>query len=275
MPLDKHGLLMVQRMGQISQPHIETIDRYPCKGWALMFYEAASQNDYFYVPDAQEFDWDSDFTVGFWFKHFPWQDPEDADNRFLISCSPDSTPGWGIYIKHFWGTYSLNAEIYTSGGIATKSMYSGLVAGRRYCVLFSAVESAGDVILRTFLGDGTNTVLLNMSTTFSDVTLAGEDEDADLYLGRQNDVPTLTVNADMDELHIWTSDVYAAIRVAWFNSSSGTRSESLGTPEAGYHCDWSVVDFTGNLHTLVRGPVGWYISPDLIHSPGCDINGVL
>jgi len=273
MPLDKHGLLMVQRMGQISQPHSETIDRYPCKGWALFFWD--DSDEYFYVPDDDAFNWDEDFTVGFWFKQFPWITPDAIESRYIMSCSPDSTPGWGIYIHHFWGTYSIRAKIFTSTGVATSTLYSGLVPGRRYCVLFSAVESAGDVILRTFLGDGTGAVLINESTTFSAITLAGEDAGEHLYLGRQSDVVTNVVNVDMDEIHIWTSDVYAAIRVAWFNNSSGTRNEALGGAEAGYHCDISVVDFMVNGHNLVSGPFGRYTGPDLIHSPGCDINGEL
>ena len=273
MPLDNHGFLMTQRMGQISQPHRHVVDPYPCKGWSILFWE--NSDAYFYVPDDVAFDWNSDFTVGFWFKHFNWWDPEDDDVRYLVSCSPDSTPGWGIFIKHFWGTYSLEARVFTSGGVATKTLAANLVDGRRYCVLFAGVESAGDVILRTFLGDGTGTTLLDMSTTFSEVTLAGEEEEEHLYLGRQSDVVTNTVSALMDEVHIWTSDVYAAIKTAWFNNSSGTRSESLGGPEAGYHCDWSIADFTGNLHTLVSGPWGWFTNPDLIHQPGCDTNGEL
>ena len=273
MPLDRKGFLMTQQMGQISQPHRQVVDRYPCKGWALFFLDHS--DEYFYVPDDDAFNWDEDFTVGFWFKNFGWNDPEAIENRYIISCSPAAKPGWGIYLKHFAGTYSIHARMFNSGvGVISDELYSGLMPwGRRYCVLVSFSESAGDVIVKKFLGDGTGAVLCNTSTTFSDITLAGEDDGEDLWLGRQSDVVTNVVNADMDEIHIWTSDVFAAIRVAWFNGGSGTKLEALGTPEAGYHCDWSVVDFMVNGHNLVRGPRGRYISPDLIHSPGCDING--
>ena len=264
---------MTQQMGQISQPHRHVVDPYPCKGGALSFWENSDQ--YFYVPDDEYFDWDSDFTVGFWFKFFGWNDFDLLETRYLISCSPNNRPGWGIFIKYTVSGYSLHARMWCSAGIATKELYSGLVNGRRYCVLFTCAEVGSDVVLRTFLGDGTGAVLINMTTTFDAKTLAGEDEEEDLWLGRQSDVLTDTVNVDMDELHIWTSDVYAAVRVDWFNNGSGTRLEALGTPESGHHCDWSVIDFMVNGHDLVAGPLGRYINPDLIHQPGCDIDGEL
>jgi len=272
MPLDRHGFLMTQQMGQISQPHRQVVDRYPCKGWALLIW--GHSNAYFYVPDDVAFDWDSNFTIGFWFKPFGWFAPAPVENRYLVACSPNVTPGWGLHIKHNWGTYSLEARVWESAGLATSTILSPLVLGERYCVLFTCAEVAGDVVLRTFLGDGHGHILTDLSLTFSTATLAAESPGTHLYLGRQMDLVTPTVDVDMDEVHIWTSDVYAAIKTAWFNGGSGTRLEALGAPEAGYHCDWSVVDFTGNLHTLVSGPMGWFISPDLIHQPGCDINGV-
>jgi len=273
MPLDNHGLLMALRMGQISQPHRQMWNPYPCKGDSFWFREGS--DDYFYIPDDLAFSWDYDFTIGFWFKIQSWTPVDDDDTRYLVASSPIDAPGWGLYLRNYYGTISLSMRMWTDApSLLTSTIYNNLMLGVRYCVLVSFKEDGSDVIVKEFLGTGSGVILSNQSLTFSDVALAGETEELDLWLGRQDDLVTSTVPALMDEVHIWTSDVYDAIRVAWFNSGSGTQSESLGVPEQGTHCWWwTPHDFTGNLHTEVAGPTAMWIWENLIYQPGCSFDG--